>query len=247
MNKSPDPASRSLRTLSVDIGGSGIKVLVLDDAGKPLTKRPRVKTPEPSTPAAVIETIAALAAAQGDFDRVSIGLPGLVRDGVTETADNLDSEWVGFRLSKAVSERLGKPVRAANDADVQGLGAISGRGVELVLTLGTGMGSALFVEGVLVPNLELVHHPFRKGKTYEEHLGRAGLKKQGKKKWNRLLAKAIKELDRLFNFDRLYLGGGNAKKITPKRPPTATIVPNVAGLLGGISLWQDSTGHRSKN
>lgn len=236
-NKSGPPP----RTLSVDIGGSGVKVLVLDAAGKPLTKRARMKTPEPSTPAAVIKAIVKLAAQQGDFDRVSIGFPGVVREGVIETAHNLEPAWIGYRLTKAVSEKLGKPVRTANDADVQGYGAISGRGLELVLTLGTGMGSALFVQGLLVPNLELAHHLFRKGRTYEEHLGRAGMKKHGKRKWNRMLAKAIKQLDLLFNFDRLYIGGGNTKKITLKLPRTVTIVPNVAGLLGGICLWQDST------
>jgi len=239
-------SGKRIRTLTVDIGGSGVKVLVLDTAGKPLTKRLRVKTPEPSTPKAVIEAIAKLAAQQGGFDRVSVGFPGVVRNGVTETAHNMDSGWIGFRLAKVLSTKLGKPVRAANDADVQGYGAISGRGLELVLTLGTGMGSALFLEGLLVPNLELAHHPFQRGRTYEEHLGRAGLKKHGKKKWNHLLAKAIKELDHLFNFDRLYIGGGNAKKIALKLPRNVTIVPNVAGLLGGICLWQDPSGNCSR-
>ncbi|MDE3018320.1 MAG: ROK family protein, partial [Nitrospirota bacterium] len=123
-------------------------------------------------------------------------------------------------------------------ADVQGFGAIAGRGVEVVMTLGTGMGSALFVDGRLVPNLELAHHPFRKGMTYEEQLGNMALKKAGKEKWNSRLGKAIQALDALFNYDVLYIGGGNTKHIALPLPVNVKVVPNVAGLLGGIALWR---------
>ncbi len=128
-------------------------------------------------------------------------------------------------------------MRVANDADIQGYGAISGQGVELVITLGTGFGSALFVDGKLVPNLEMGHHPFRKKDTYEEQLGRAALEEVGKKNWNERLEKAIANLERLFNYDLLYIGGGEAKKINFELPKNAKIVPNVAGLLGGIKLF----------
>ena len=229
----------SLRTLTVDIGGSGIKVMVLDEAGNPLTERSRQDTPQPPKPDAVIDTIAQLAAGQGEFHRVSVGFPGVVRGGVIYTAVNLDPDWVEFDLASALSKRLGKPVRVANDADVQGLGAISGKGVELVVTLGTGFGSALFVDGKLVPNLEMGHHPFRKGETYEEQLGRAALDKAGEKKWNSRLEKAIASLEHLFNYDYLYIGGGETKKITIQLPPNVKVVPNVSGLLGGIALWRD--------
>jgi polyphosphate glucokinase len=129
-------------------------------------------------------------------------------------------------------------VRVANDAEIQGLAAISGKGVELVITLGTGFGSALFVDGKLVPNLEMGHHPFRKGETYEEQLGRAALDKGGEKKWNSRLEKAITSLEHLFNYDYLYIGGGEAKKITIALSPNVKIVPNINGLLGGIVLWR---------
>ncbi|MBD2086854.1 MULTISPECIES: ROK family protein [unclassified Coleofasciculus] len=228
-----------MRTLAVDIGGSGIKVIVLDEAGEPLTERTRVETPVPAKPEPVIDAIATLAAGQGEFDRVSVGFPGVVRDGVTKTAVNLTPEWIGFDLATVLSDRLGKPVRVANDADIQGMGAISGKGVELVITLGTGFGSALFVDGKLVPNLELGHHPFRKGETYEEQMGRAALDKVGKEKWNNRLEKAIASLQHLFNYDSLYIGGGEAKKITFELPTNTKIVPNVTGLLGGIALWRD--------
>lgn len=228
-----------IRTLAVDIGGSGIKVIVLDKDGNPQTERARVETPKPAKPEAVINAIAQLATTQGEFERVSVGFPGVVRGGVTETAVNLDPEWIGFALDKVLSERLGKPVRAINDADMQGLGAISGQGVELVITLGTGFGSALFLDGKLVPNLEIAHHQFRKGETYEEQLGRRTLDDIGSKKWNSRLEKAIASLQHLFNYDFLYLGGGEAKRVTLELPSNVKIIPNMSGLLGGIALWRD--------
>ena len=228
-----------MRTLAIDIGGTGIKAVVLSKTGKLLTERIRVKTPRPATPAAVINAIVELAQQQGEFDRVSVGFPGVVRRGVTVTAPNLNGKWGGFPLADILSKKLGKPVRVANDADVQGFGAIAGHGVELVITLGTGFGSGLFTDGKLVPNLELGHHPFQKGKTYEELLGDAVLKKVGKKKWNKRLVRAIQTLDRTFNYDRLYIGGGNAERITVKLPENVKIVSNVAGLLGGLALWRD--------
>lgn len=230
---------RPVRTLALDIGGTGIKALILSATGKPLTKRARVKTPRPATPASVMKTVVELAQAQGKFDRVSVGFPGVVRRGVTITAPNLDGNWRGCKLAEILSKKLGKPIRVANDADVQGYGAISGQGVELVVTMGTGMGSALFVDGRLVPNLEMAHHPFQRGRTYEELLGDKARKKIGKKKWSKRLVKAIAELEHLFNYDRLYVGGGNAKKIIVKLPSNTRIVENVAGLLGGIALWRD--------
>ncbi len=227
------------RTLAVDIGGSGIKVIVLDQAGHPQTERSRVETPRPAIPNAVIAAIVELAAGQGDFDRVSVGFPGVVRDGITKTAVNLSPDWEGFDLATKLSNLLGKPVRIANDADIQGFAAISGHGVELLITLGTGFGSALFLDGKLVPNLELGHHEFRHHKTYEQQLGRAALDKAGKTKWNERLEKVIASLQSLFNYDYLYIGGGNAKKVSIELPPHVKLVPNEDGLLGGIALWRD--------
>lgn len=230
---------KTIQTLAVDIGGSGIKVIVLDETGEPIAERSRVETPNPAKPDPILKEIVSLAAEQGEFDRISVGFPGVVMDGVIKTAVNLDSDWRGLNLATILSERLGKPVRVANDADLQGLGTIEGKGVELVITLGTGFGSALFVEGKLVPNLEMGHHPFRKKDTYEEQLGRAALDDVGKKKWNKRLEKAIATLQHLFNCDCIYLGGGNSKKIQFELPTNVKIVPNVNGLLGGIALWKE--------
>jgi len=229
----------SARTLAVDIGGTGIKFIVLDGNGQPLTERARMETPRPATPERILKVIGQLAGQQGEFDRVSVGFPGVVRDGKTETAPNLHRKWGGFDLARALEKKLGKPVRVCNDADVHGFGAISGHGVELVVTLGTGLGSALFVNGRLVPNLELGHHPYRRGKTYEEMLGVQALEKVGKKKWNRRVQRAIRQFEQLFNYDMLYLGGGNARKINFRLPPKAKVIENVAGLLGGIALWRE--------
>lgn len=236
--------SDDTRTLSVDIGGTGIKAIILNDQGDALTERGRIETPRPATPRAILRVIDRLAA-QGPFDRISVGFPGVVRNGVTKTAPNLDEGWQNFALAKELGKRFKRPVRVANDADVQGFGAIDGHGVELVLTLGTGLGSALFADGTLVPNLELAHHRFRRGKTYEEQLGNAALKKAGKGRWNKRLRRALRTLERLFSYDRVYLGGGNAKKITGALPPKTKTVPNIAGLLGGIALWRaNSSGEK---
>jgi polyphosphate glucokinase len=229
--------AQTLRTLCIDIGGTGVKTLVLDSSGKPLTRRLRVDTPRPATPKAVIRAILGLADQQGAFDRVSVGFPGAVRKGVVETAFNLHRDWIGVNLDRALTKALGRPVRAANDADVQGLGAVRGEGVELVITLGTGFGSALFMDGRLVPNLQLGHHAGWGRKTYEDELGEKALKKAGRKKWNKRLRKAIETLDELFRYDRLYIGGGNAGKIDFELPPRVRVVSNVEGLLGGLALW----------
>lgn len=228
------------RTLVVDIGASGIKALVLDAAGRPLTVRDRIKTSSPSTPSAVLSAIGRLARRQGRFDRVAVGFPGVIRNGVVETASNLglDQKWCGFRLAEKLESKLGRPVRVANDADLQGFGAISGRGVELVITLGTGFGSALFVDGRLVPNLEVALYPLD-GKTYGRMLGESARKKVGNKKWNKRLSQVIEVLYSVFNFDHLYIGGGNSIKVKQKLPRNVRIVPNTAGLLGGIALWKE--------
>ena len=225
--------------LSVDVGGGGIKGMVLDPDGSPRNEKIRVETPRPAVPEAVLRTIAAVAAEQPEFERVSIGFPGVVQFGVVRTAPNLDGDWNDVPLAVEVQRLIGKPCRAANDADVQGYGAVEGKGVEMVLTLGTGMGSAIFTNGHLVANLELGHHPFRKGKTYEELIGQPARKKAGNKKWSKRVARAIAQILPIWNPRILYLGGGNAKKLTIDLPENVKLVPNVAGILGGIRLWED--------
>ena len=226
-------------TLAVDVGGTGVKGILLNEKGRPLSERERIETPQPATPTAVLEVMDSIARKLGAYDRVSVGFPGVVKHGATLTAHNLDPQWIGFDLQKVLSRRWRKPVRVANDAAVQGFGAIHGKGVELVITLGTGFGSSLFIDGRLVPGLELAHHPWQKGKTYEEYLGRKGLTKYGRKRWNKLVRKAIEQIEALFNCDQLYIGGGNAMKVDFALPSHVTRVPNEDGLLGGVALWRD--------
>jgi polyphosphate glucokinase len=226
------------RTLSVDIGGTGIKAELLDVHGHPLTDRARIPTPKGATPRQVIAIIRKLAAGEGDFDRVSVGFPGVTKNGVIYTAPNLGKGWNNFALEQKLRRALKRPVRVANDADVQGLGSITGHGIELVITLGTGVGSVVFVNGNRI-HLELGHHPFHKGKTYEDELGHRMLLKKGKKWWNKRLREAIEDLKTTFNFDWLYIGGGDNKFIRFEPPGNVKIVSNVEGLLGGIKLWQD--------
>lgn len=227
-----------IRTLAIDIGGTGVKAMLLDDSGKPLTERLKVQTPNPATPKAIIAIIADFAQQLGDFARVSVGFPGVIKKGVVYTAANLDKKWIEYDFAGNLSKALGRPVRVANDAVVQGLGAISGKGVELVITLGTGMGAGLYIDGVPIPSLEMGHHPFRHGKTYEDELGRRALAKEGRKKWNKRLAEAIDQLYRLFYYDRLYIGGGNAAKVTIDLPKDTSIISNEDGILGGLKLWE---------
>jgi polyphosphate glucokinase len=228
------------RTLAIDIGGSGLKASVLDEKGNMLTERVRVDTPHPLDPKLLVDTLAALVAPLPAYDRISVGFPGLIRRGKVITAPNLGTEaFAGFDLTKALSSRLKRPVRAVNDADMQGLAAISGKGVELVVTLGTGFGTALFNGGRLQVHLEIAHHPFKKKKTYDEVIGDRGRKKNGKKKWTKDVLEAFDNMRTLVNFDRLYVGGGNARHLGLDLPRDIVIVDNSAGILGGIKLWDD--------
>lgn len=225
-------------TLCIDIGGTGLKAMVLDAAGRQLTPRERIETPHPATTDAVLRTLVHLVEPLGEFDRVSCGFPGVVQAGVTKTAPNLDPSWAGFPLAAELTELLQKPAKVLNDAGVQGHGVVEGSGTEMVLTLGTGMGCALFVDGKYVPNLELAHHPFRKGKTYEEFIGAKALEKIGKKRWNKRVLKVLEQIEPIFNPRVVYLGGGNAKKLQVPLPEWVRVTDNVAGLTGGVALWR---------
>jgi polyphosphate glucokinase len=243
--KSDRVGSGRLRTLVVDVGASGIKALILDSTGHPATERLRVKTPEPATPKAVLQEIQRLADKLGSFDRVSVGFPGVVNDGFVETAANLHKGWHGFALAAKLRAILRRPARIINDADLQGLGAISGQGVEMVITLGTAFGSALFVDGKLVPNLELALYPESR-QTYQEMLGDAARKHVGNKKWNKRLRRAIEALAEVFHYGHLYIGGGNSNKVKTKLSTNVRIVPNECSLLGGNALWEDPSTIRKR-
>jgi polyphosphate glucokinase len=224
---------------------------VLDPKGAMMVDRVRVKTPHPSPPGVLVDAVLRLAEDLPSFDRVSVGFPGVVRRGIVITAPNLSTSggagspvleelvkaWKGFDLAAVLQERTGKPTRVVNDADLQGLGVVHGDGLECVVTLGTGMGSSFFLDGELAPHLELAHHPFRKGETYEEQVGEAARLRIGNKRWSRRVAVAVETLDALMLYDRLYVGGGNAKHLKVDLGEKATLVGNTGAILGGLRLW----------
>ncbi len=230
--------------LAIDIGGTGLKAALVSLDGQMLSERKRIATPYPCPPPVLVEALVGLVRPLKGYGRIAIGFPGVVRAGRVLTAPHYGTEvWHDFPLARALSDVLGhKPARLINDAEMQGLAAISGSGLELVLTLGTGAGTALFRDGALMPHLELAHHPVHKSKTYNDYVGKAALKRAGKKAWNRRVEKVIAILAALLNYDRLYIGGGNAQKINIKLPANVSLVTNDAGLEGGGFLWrQDGT------
>ncbi len=227
-------------TLAIDIGGSGLKAAVLDPDGTLISERIRIETPVGAHPDAIVAMLAEFVRELPGFTRVSAGFPGMVRDGIVLTAPNLGHDaWAGYDLATALQEAIGRPTRVANDADVQGLAVIAGTGLEMVLTLGTGFGTALYKDGQMCPHLEISQQPFRKGETYDEHIGDAARREAGNRKWEKRVMRAIDNMRSLTHFDRLYIGGGNAKKLSVELPADVTIIDNLAGLSGGVGLWRD--------
>jgi polyphosphate glucokinase len=233
--------TRPYKTLALDIGGTHIKASVLDAAGHMVAPDLRVSTPSHPTPAAVLAVIRTLVEKLPPFDRISAGFPGYIAKGHVRTAPNLGTEaWRDFPLAATLTEHFHKPARVLNDADVQGLGVIDGHGLECVLTLGTGIGSALFKDGLLLPHLELGQHPIRKHKTYDQYLGDAALKRKGPEKWNLRLKYVISVVETLVNCDTFHLGGGNAAAVTLKLPKNVRLAPNTGGITGGVKLWDEA-------
>jgi polyphosphate glucokinase len=217
-------------TLAIDIGGSNVKAAVLDARGGLVSAEFRTPTPNPATPPAVLEGIAALASRLPPFDRISVGFPGVVRAGIVRTATNLGTEhWRGFDLIEALARRFAVPVRALNDAAVQGLGVVEGHGLECVVTLGTGVGCAVFRNRRLLLHLEL---------GYDADIGQAALAAIGPGVWNARVIHSLRTVMALTACDILYVGGGNARMIAAELPPDARIVSNVAGLTGGVRMWE---------
>lgn len=228
--------------LSIDIGGTGLKAAIVDLDGKLATERVRNPTPYPCPPAVMLNAIEKLVASLPMHRKIAVGFPGVVRDGIVVTAPHFGTEpWAGFALAKAMTMRLGGPCLLINDAEMQGLAAIKGKGLELMLTLGTGAGTGLFRDGNIMPHMELAHHPVHKNKTYNEYVGADALKKSGKKKWNRHVEKVIDILRTLLNFDHLYIGGGNSRHIAFELPRPVSLVRNDAGIEGGGILWRRAT------
>jgi len=222
-----------MKILAIDIGGTHVKVLA---TGR--KKHLQIDSGPTMTPKKMIAAVRA-ASAGWKYEAVSIGYPGAVVHGhpVAEP-HNLGRGWVGFDFRKA----FGRPVKVINDAAMQALGSYRG-GRMLFLGLGTGLGSALIVDGVLEP-MELAHLPYKNGRTYEDYVGLAGLKRLGKKKWRRHVADVVAQLEKALQADYVVLGGGNAKLLN-RLPPGTRLGDNANAFIGGFRLWQTPRRRRS--
>jgi polyphosphate glucokinase len=243
-------------TLAVDCGGTGIKASVLDAAGTLHAKPVRVPTPYPLSTGRFLDTLTELASGLPPADRATVGLPGMIRHGVviatphyvTETGPRSKSvaalveQWHGFDVRAALADRLAMPTLVLNDAEVHGAGVVVGAGLELVLTLGTGLGCALFDGGRLAPHLELSQAPVRWGLTYDTYIGDKERRRLGPAFWSRRVRRVVDALRPVFVWDRLYLGGGNSRVLSPEvvadLGDDVVIVPNTAGIVGGVRAWE---------
>ncbi len=225
--------------LSIDIGGSNIKATILTAQGALPNVYRKLPTPVPASPEKVIDLIQDLVQEFPPYSKISVGFPGYVRNGRVITAPNLDTAlWQNFNLQQQLCQAMGKPVRLVNDADLQGLGVVNGKGFEMVITLGTGFGTSVLLDGNLLPHLELGQHPVYKKKNYDQFVGEKALEKLGEEKWNKRMEKVLAILKTVFNYDHLFISGGNASKLNFKLDDNITIVSNRQGIQGGIRLWQ---------
>ena len=217
-----------LKVLVVDIGGTNVKVLATGKRG------PRkIRSGRSMTALKMVQEVQRLAD-DYPYEVVSLGFPGpVLNDRPKAEPRNLGKGWVGFDFEKA----FGCPVKMINDAAMQALGSYEA-GRMLFLGFGTGLGSTLITDGVLVP-MELAHLLYRKGRTYEDYVGRRGLKKYGKKKWRRHVADVVGSLRHALQVDYVVLGGGNAKKLK-RLPPAARLGRNSNAFIGGFRLWEEA-------
>lgn len=227
----------TLKVLSIDIGGSHIKATILDHDGNLTMDYDKIETPQPSTPDNLIKATKKLVKGFPEYNAISAGFPGYVKNGVIKTAPNLGNDaWKDFDLAKGFTKELGAPAKVVNDADMQALGVADGKGFEMVITLGTGFGTAFLLDGHLLPHLEISHLPIKKG-DYDDYIGERALEKEGKEKWNKRMKKVFGILKTVFNYDTLYIGGGNGRKLTFKLDDNMRLVTNEDGIKGGARLW----------
>ena len=242
-------------TLSIDCGGLSIKASVLDDEGTMHAQSVAVPTPYPLSPTRLLEIFSDIAAQLPKADRLTIGFPGMVRHGVvvhtphyintkgprTKVDPELFMAWKGFDLQSAVLAKFGVQTLVLNDAEVHGAGVVAGSGFEVVLTLGTGLGCAVFDGGKLAPHIELSHAPVRRSTIYDEWIGEHERRRLGDSFWSRRIRMMVADLRPVFLWDRLYLGGGNSRRIRPEvieaLGDDVVIVPNAAGIMGGARAW----------
>jgi len=216
------------KILVVDVGGTHVKILASGH------KTPvKIDSGPKMTPKKMVQQVQK-AASDWSYEVVSLGYPGPVVHGhPLSEPHNLGRGWVGFNFQKA----FGCPVRILNDAAMQAMGIYHG-GRMLFLGLGTGLGSAMIVDGVLEP-MEVAHLPYKKGRTYEDYLGLRGLKRLGKKKWRKHVKDVVKQLKAALEADYVVLGGGNVK-LMKKLPSGCELGSNATAFIGGRRLWEQS-------
>ncbi|WP_033341879.1 ROK family protein [Catenuloplanes japonicus] len=242
-------------TLAIDCGGGGIKASVLDESGTMRAQPLRVPTPYPLPPDLFVKTLVELSHQLPPADRVTVGMPGMIRHGVvvatphyitragprTRIDPELARAWANFDARSALGAAFDAPTLVLNDAEVHGAGVVAGTGLELVLTLGTGLGCALFDGGRLAPHLEFSQAPVRWGMSYDTYIGEHERRRLGDSFWSRRVARVVEGLRPVFLWDRLYIGGGNSRRIIPEQllrmGDDVVIVPNTAGIVGGVRAW----------
>ncbi len=230
--------------LALDIGGSHIKSTILNVEGKMEIEYQKIATPKNSSPEDVVSAIEKLIKDFPAYDKISVGFPGFIKNGVVKTAPNLNNKaFKNFNLSQAIASKFKKPVRLVNDADMQGLGVISRVGLEMVITLGTGFGTALFMDGKLLPHLELAHLPVRENIDYDDFIGDKAMEKDGVAVWNEKIKGVLDTFKTVINYDSLFLSGGNAKKIKFDLDDNIKLVGNRDGITGGMFLWKEEDGY----
>ncbi|TAF45647.1 MAG: ROK family protein [Sphingobacteriales bacterium] len=236
-NISKKPTKQAI--LAIDIGGSHIKAAVLNKNGEYLSEYQRIETPKIASPENTAQSIAELVKNFPQFDKIAVGFPGFVKDGVIKTAPNLGNHyWENVNLGQILAKQFEKPTRVVNDADFQGLALINRKGLEMVITLGTGFGTALFMGGALLPHLELAHLPVTKSKDYDAFVGEKALQKEGLETWNNRMKEVLNTFKTVVNYDNLFLSGGNAKRLNFKLDKNIQTVSNKDGIKGGAFLWQ---------
>jgi polyphosphate glucokinase len=224
-------------TLAIDVGGSHIKSALLGATGHLVSDRLRIDTPEELTPKKMLETLVGVAESLDAHDRVSVGINGLVHRGhVFSIPVTANPAFRDFDLGGLLRRRIRRPVRVLNDAQMHGLGFIRGRGVEVAITLGTGLGTALFIDGTLGPHVQFLPRAGNE-KTVGGDYGDLALERLGRKRWNRRVGRLVALLRRLTNFDHLYIGGGNAGMLRLDLPHDVTRGDNSAALLGAVRMW----------
>jgi len=217
---------KSPKVLVIDVGGTNVKVLATGQ------KEPRKYPSGPTMTPRKMVSVVKKNTADWKYDCISLGYPGPIINGhPLREPHNLGKGWVGFNFTKA----FGCPVKVINDAAMQALGSYKGRRM-LFLGLGTGLGSAMIVDGILQP-MELAHLAYKNGMSYEDYLGLRGLERMGKKKWRRCVAKVTERLKIALDADYVVLGGGNSKKLK-ELPPGAQLGSNENAFVGGFRLWE---------